>query len=161
MDGDVLELGPGPGLTTDWLRHQCPHLTCLELDSTLAQSLHERLGNENVTVELGDATAMPFRDETFSAVLSFTMLLHHVPSSGLQARVFAEAFRVLRPGGIFVGSDSSWSVRMWLYHLADTLVAIDPKGLPEGLRAAGFEQVNVEALGGRFRFRAKRPAPAS
>ena len=160
LDGDVLELGPGPGLTTDWLRYQCPHLTCLELDSALAQSLQERLRNENVTVELGDATAMPFRDKTFSAVLSFTML-HHVPSSGLQDRVFAEAFRVLRPGGIFVGSDSSWSVRMWLYHLADTLVAIDPKRLPERLRTAGFKDVDIEALGGRFRFRAKRPASES
>jgi SAM-dependent methyltransferase len=99
---------------------------------------------------------MPFPDETFSAVLSFTML-HHVPSSGLQDRLFAEACRVLRPGGIFVGSDSRWSLRMWLYHLADTLVPIDPKQLPDRLRAAGFEEVNVEALGGRFRFRARRP----
>ncbi len=160
LGGDVLELGPGPCLTTDWLRRQCRHLTCLELDSALAQSLRQRLGNENVTVQPGDATAMPFRDETFSAVLSFTMF-HHVPSSGLQDRVFAEACRVLTPGGIFVGSDSSWSVRMWLYHIADTLVPIDPKRLPERLRTAGFEEITVEALGGRFRFRAKRPSPAS
>jgi SAM-dependent methyltransferase len=159
LGGDVLEVGPGPGLTTEWLRRRCRHITCLELDSALARSLRQRLGNENVTVELGDATSMPFRDETFSAVLSFTML-HHVPSSGLQDRLFAEACRVLRPGGIFVGSDSSWSVRMWLYHLADTLVPIDPKRLPDRLRLAGLEDVNVEAHGGRFRFRARRPAPA-
>jgi SAM-dependent methyltransferase len=156
LGGEVLELGPGPGLTTDLLRGQCPHLTCLELDSSLAQSLRQRLGNGNVTVQLGDATAMPFRDETFSAVVSFTML-HHVPSPELQDQLFAEARRVLRPGGIFVGSDSSWSVRMWLYHLADTLVPLDPKRLPERLRVAGFVDVNVEPVGGRFRFQARRP----
>lgn len=156
LSGDVLELGPGPGLTTDWLRSRCGHLTCLELDSELAQSLRQRLGEGNVAVQFGDATAMPFRDETFSAVLSFTML-HHVPSSGLQDRLFAEASRVLKPGGIFVGSDSTWSVRMWLYHIADTLVPLDPKRLPERLRTAGFEDVAVEISGGRFRFRGRRP----
>jgi len=88
---------------------------------------------------------------------SFTML-HHVPSSDLQDRLFAEARRVLRPGGIFAGSDSGWSVRMWLYHIADTLVPLDPKRLPERLRTAGFKEVSVEANGGRFRFRARRPA---
>ena len=160
LGAEVLELGPGPGLTTDWLRSRCRHITCLELDADLAQSLRQRVANENVTVQLGDATAMPFRDGTFSAVLSFTML-HHVPSSDLQDRLFAEACRVLRPGGIFVGSDSSWSVRMWLYHIADTLVPLDPKRLPERLRKAGYEDVNVEAVGGRFRFRARRPAPVA
>jgi len=156
MGDDVLELGPGPGLTTDWLRRHCDRLTCLELDSALAQSLRQRLGNGNVDVQDGDATAMPFRDEAFSTVLSFTML-HHVPSSAQQDRLFAEACRVLRPGGMFAGSDSCWSVRMWFYHIADTLVPLDPERLPERLRMAGFEDVNIEALGSRFRFRARRP----
>jgi len=35
----VLELGPGPGLTTDLLRLSVPHLTTLELDPGLAKSL--------------------------------------------------------------------------------------------------------------------------
>lgn len=160
LGGEVLELGPGPGLTTDLLRCQCRHLTCLELDSGLAESLRQRLRDENVTIQLGDATAMPFPDESFSAVLSFTML-HHVPSPDLQDRLFAEACRVLKPRGIFVGSDSSWSVRMWLYHIADTLVPLDPKRLPERLRTAGFEDVAVETCAGRIRFRGKRPALVS
>jgi len=82
LGGEVLELGPGPGLTTDWLLHRCSHITCLELDPTLARSLRLRLGKNNVAVQLGDATAMPFPDKTFSTVLSFTML-HHVPSPDL------------------------------------------------------------------------------
>jgi len=155
LGGEVLELGPGPGLTTDWLRYNCRHVTCLELDANLARSLSRRVRSENVIVQLGDATAMPFRDGAFSAVLSFTML-HHLPSSDLQNRLFAEARRVLKPGGVFAGSDSIWSARMWIYHLADTMVTLDPQQMPERLRAAGFEDVAVETSRGRFRFRAKR-----
>lgn len=155
LGGEVLELGPGPGLTTNWLRRHCRHIICLELDAHVAHSLLERVGNGNVAAQLGDATAMPFRDQAFSAVLSFTML-HHIPSSGLQDRLFAEACGVLEPSGVFAGCDSTWSVRTWVFHLADTLVTLDPKLLPERLREAGFEDVAVETSAGRFRFRAKR-----
>jgi SAM-dependent methyltransferase len=156
LSGEVLELGPGPGLTTDWLRLHCGSLTCLELDRNLARALTERVGDGKVTVKLGDATAMPFSDGLFSVVLSFTMV-HHVPSSALQDRVFHETLRVLKPGGIFVGADSVSSFRMHLFHLGDTMVCIDPKRLPARLQAAGFKEVNVQQNGRRFRFRAQRP----
>jgi len=156
LGGEVLELGPGPGLTTDWLRPQCRHLTCLELDLNLARSLRERTATSNVEVQVGDATAMPFRNEMFSVVLSFTML-HHIPSSALQDRLFEEAYRVLKPGGTFAGSDSLRSVWMQIFHFADTMVTFDPGLLPGRLEAAGFIDVGVETSGGRVRFRAKRP----
>ena len=60
--------------------------------------------NTNVEVVETDATAMPFPDGSFSTVLSFTML-HHVPSVTLQDQLLAEAWRVLRPGGVFAGTD--------------------------------------------------------
>jgi ubiquinone/menaquinone biosynthesis C-methylase UbiE len=137
---EVLEIGPGPGLTTDWLRPQCRHITCLELDLNLARSLRERTAASNVKVQVGDATAMPFHDRTFSVVLSFTML-HHIPSPALQDRLFCEAFRVLKPGGIF----------------ADTMLTLDPGLLPGRLEATGFKDVGVETSGGRVRFWARRP----
>ncbi|HYW65557.1 MAG TPA: class I SAM-dependent methyltransferase [Candidatus Dormibacteraeota bacterium] len=156
LGGEVLELGPGPGLTTDWLRPQCRHITCLELDPELACSLRQRVAGTSLTMRVGDATAMPFCDQTFSVVLSFTML-HHIPSSALQDRLFCEAFRVLKPGGIFAGSDSVWSVWMQIFHFADTMVTLDPGLLPYRLGAAGFKDLSVETNGGRFRFWAKRP----
>ena len=79
---NVLELGPGPGLTTDLLRTKVEHLTAIELDDKLANSLSSRLCGSNVEVVTGDATAMPFSDAQFSGGVSFTML-HHVPSPEL------------------------------------------------------------------------------
>jgi SAM-dependent methyltransferase len=153
---EVLELGPGPGLTTDWLRGRCGHVTCLELDAGMAQALGQRTANTNVTVRVGDATAMPFQDRMFSFVLSLTML-HHIPSSGLQDRLFREAYRVLKPGGVFVGADSACSLRMRLFHLADIMTTIDPQQLPARLESAGFEDVKIETKAKRFRFLAIRP----
>lgn len=90
LEDDVLEIGPGPGLTTDWLRDRCTRLTCLEVDQDLASSLKERMAHSDIHVECGDATAMPYGDGSFSTVVLFTVL-HHVPSAALQDRLFAEA----------------------------------------------------------------------
>lgn len=157
LGSSVLELGPGPGLTTEKLRLGVPQLTALELDPKLAESLGCRLANTNVEVVTGDATAMPFPGEQFSAAVSFTML-HHVPSPELQDRVLREVWRVLKPGGVFVGTDSLNSWLMRLIHIGDTLVPIDPVTFGARLAAAGFEGVRVEKNSEAFRFCAKRPA---
>src|SRR4030042_5622546 len=79
---DVLEVGPGPGLTTDRLRRDARYVTAVEIDPVLAESLTRRLRGSNVTVLQGEASSMPFEDAKFSAAVSFTML-HHVPSREL------------------------------------------------------------------------------
>jgi len=121
----------------------------------LARALSQRLADANVTVQLGDAMAMPFRDGMFAVVLSFTML-HHLSSSAQQDRLFHEAYRVLKPGGIFVGTDSMWSLWMQLFHVADTMVTIDSEQLPRRLGSAGFQDVEIKTSGRRFRFSARR-----
>lgn len=139
------------------LRHHRGLLTCLEIDPDLARSLSERVGDGHVTVQVGDATRMPFRDGSFSVALSFTML-HHVSSTALQNCVLREAFRVLKPGVTLVGVDSIGSLRMRLFHLADTMVCVEQKQVAARLRSAGFKEVDVQQSGGRFRFRARKPA---
>jgi SAM-dependent methyltransferase len=152
---DVLELGPGPGLTTDVLRERAARLTAIEIDPRLASSLQERMRNTNVEVVEADATAMPFPGGSFSAVLSFTML-HHVPSVTLQDQLLAEAWRVLRPGDVFAGTDSMSSPLMRLAHLGDTMVPVDPGTFGQRLKTAGFDEVEVKKGLGEFRFRAIR-----
>jgi SAM-dependent methyltransferase len=152
---DVLEIGPGPGLTTDWLRSRARRLTALEVDAGAAAALEKRLHGTGVRVVHGDGASMPFEDGSFTGVLSFTML-HHVPTAALQDRLLAEAWRVLRPGGVFAGLDGIASFPFRLVHLGDTYVPVDPDTLPGRLTRAGFTEVAVARGRGRFRFRARR-----
>jgi SAM-dependent methyltransferase len=98
---------------------------------------------------------MSFEDCSFSGAVSFTML-HHVPSAALQDRLLAEVCRVLKPGGVFVGTDSVYSLGFQLIHLRDTMVVIDPATFVARLEAAGFTQVSVKKAKRAFRFIARR-----
>ena len=154
-----LEIGPGPGLTTDLLRQTAPQLTVIELDATCAKTLQARLTGSNVAVVHGDATSMPFSDGEFSAVLTFTTL-HHVPSADLQDRLLGEVRRVLKPGGLFMGSDSIQSLAMRLSHIGDILVPVDPDTFGGRLETAGFQVLAIEKRPDAFRFLAQRPCRA-
>src|SRR5215510_3576542 len=156
LGDDVLEVGPGPGMTTDILRERASRLTSIEIDPRLADSLRQRMQGTNVKVVGGDATAMPFAEGSFSGAVSFTML-HHVPSAALQDRLLAEVYRVLKPGGVFAGSDSRWSVGFHLIHLWGTMVIVEPESFAARLAAAGFTDISVKAAKRAFRFRARRP----
>ena len=151
LSGSVLELGSGPGLTTDWLRPRTQSLTAVELDVTDADRLAARL--PDVDVRQADATALPFPDRSFDAVVCFTML-HHVPTAEMQDRLFAEARRVLRSGGVFAGSDSRWGPLFAVAHVGDTMQLVDPKGLVSRLRQAGFTESSVDVRRHALRFRA-------
>jgi SAM-dependent methyltransferase len=153
LGDDVLEIGPGPGATTDLLRGRTQRLTALEVEATAAAALQQRLEGSGVRVIHGDGAAMPFADCSFSGVVSLTML-HHVPTAALQDRLLAEARRVLRLGGVFAGFDGVGSVVFRLIHLGDTYAPINPDTLGRRLEAVGFTDVAVERGRARFRFRA-------
>ena len=162
LGNEVLELGPGHGLTTDLLRSRLPRITALEIDRALARSLAARLRGSNVTVIQGDATAMPLDGAQFSGAVCLHML-HHVHSVELQNRLFREVWRVLRPGAFFVGVDSLGleSLPMRLIHIGDTLVPVNPDTLGARLEAAGFQDIVVQTNPYAFRFRARRPRGAA
>lgn len=152
----VLEIGPGFGATTRLLARQLGHLDVLELDARYCQRLRSDLG-DSVAVTQGDATHMPYPDEGFTAVLSFTML-HHIPTRELQDAAFAEVARVLAPGGTFAGTDSVGTGAVFkLIHIGDTLLPLDPEGLPGRFLAAGLTDPVVGLDDGSFRFRARKP----
>ncbi len=85
-------------------------------------------------------------------------MLHHVASPELQDRVLREVFRVLKPGGLFVGSDSLQNWLMRIIHIGDTLVPVNPDTFSTRLQHAGFEVLELQKNAHAFRFRARRPA---
>ncbi|GAA0395907.1 class I SAM-dependent methyltransferase [Streptomyces luteireticuli] len=154
LGSDALEIGPGPGVTTRVLLERVRNLCIAEIDRSAIEGLCRRFGDRTEILH-ADAADLPVSAGRFDSVTCFTML-HHVPSRERQDRLFAEAFRVLRPGGVFAGCDSLDGLRFRLAHLGGTCVPVPPGTLAARLRAAGFDEARVSVRDGRFRFRAYR-----
>jgi SAM-dependent methyltransferase len=115
---DVLEIGVGAG--TDFVRfvRAGANATGVDLTARAVELVAQRLELEGLSAELrtADAEALPFDDESFDVVYSWGVL-HHTPDT---RRAFAEAVRVLRPGGrlcLMLYARHSWvSYGFWVRH---------------------------------------------
>jgi SAM-dependent methyltransferase len=152
LGDNVLEIGPGYGANIRVLIDKAPRYTAVEIDQAMAGRLRDTYGDRARIVH-GDGTDTGLPAGEFSAVVCFTML-HHIPTPELQNRLFAEAFRVLRPGGVFAGSDSASSIPFRILHFRDICNPVSPETLPERLRTNGFGDVYVDAGRGSLRWHA-------
>ncbi len=153
---DMLEIGPGPGAATEWLRQKVKRLNAVEVDAAAAGKLADRFAGSNVEVVVGSAAELSYPDESFDSVGCFTML-HHVPTLSLQNKILAEAFRVLRPGGVLICSDSLASNDLHHFHEGDTYNPVEPTSVLARLQTLGFENITV-VVDGILKFIAHRPA---
>ncbi len=151
----VLELGAGPGAATEELKRRAARVTSLEYDHAFAMRLGARVGGQNAAVIQGDAATLPFPDTTFSSAIAILML-HHLQASEQQDKTFAEVYRVLRPGGVFLAFEipDGWFNRV--IHTKSTFVPLQPASAFARLTAAGFSRVTVDSQRGGFRIRAFR-----
>lgn len=154
LGDDLLEIGPGPGAATEWLRHRVSRVVALDLDDSAVSALAARFAGTNISAVTGDATALDYPDGSFDSVGMFTML-HHVPTRALQDAMLAEALRVLRPGGTLVGSDSLASVDLHHFHEGDTYNPVEPAALLTRLQTLGFASMTV-TVGHGVLFRARK-----
>lgn len=154
---DMLEIGPGPGAATEWLRHKVSRLTAVEIDETAADLLAKRYADTNVSIVVGSGTELQYPDDVFDSVGTFTML-HHVPTLAKQNKILSEAFRVLRPGGVLVCSDSLASTGLHDFHVDDTYNPVEPASLIGRLQTIGFDKITVIVDEG-LRFTAGKPSP--
>lgn len=135
---EVLDIGCGPGRITSFLA--ALGLTPRGLDLSpamvdLAQGLYPTLG-----FDVGSMTALPYADDSFSGLVAWYSTIH-VPDDAL-ALSFAEAARVLRPGGWFqlafqlgdridhVSDLAGFSVDLDFHRrsIDDVLTALEPHG---------------------------------
>ena len=151
----VLELGAGPGAATQELGQLATRVTSLEYDHAFSAKLGARVSGASVTVIQGDAATLPFSDGTFSSAIAILML-HHLRSNELQDRAFAEIWRVLRPGGVFLAFDiqDGWLHRVG--HIKSTFVPVAPASAFARFTATGFSKVTVDIRRGGYRIRALR-----
>ncbi|BBX48778.1 hypothetical protein MCOO_47930 [Mycobacterium cookii] len=152
LGDSTLEIGPGYGATLRALVDRAGTVTAVEVDKQMAERLQERYG-ERARVIHGDGASTGLPDNHFSSVVCFTML-HHVPTVGLQDQLFAEAFRVLKPGGVFAGSDRLPSLPFRIIHIGDTYNPVRPDDLRSRLGQTGFSDIRIDVDGVRLRWRA-------
>jgi SAM-dependent methyltransferase len=135
----MLDAGCGTGLN---LASLPPASVGIEINPRNVAIVRERLPH-HIVVE-GDVEDMPFSDGSFGTVLC-TEVLEHIP---YPARALAEFRRVLRPGGLLIGSVPARSVIWRFRFLSSTCPRNEPfhnEYRPEEVAEmlAGFTKVRI------------------
>jgi SAM-dependent methyltransferase len=105
----------------------------------LARANAAAAGAGNTEFLLGSIEEIPLPDAHVDAVISNCV----VNLSADKPRVLAEAFRVLRPGGVLIGSDSLAGNDLHHFHADDTYNPVEPAALLTRLQTIGFARVTI------------------
>jgi ubiquinone/menaquinone biosynthesis C-methylase UbiE len=139
-------------------RFALAQLTVTDVDDAMVSASQTRLSHHpNVTARQADVTALPFAGASFDVVTSYLML-HHVIT---WQDALAEAARVLRPGGRFIGYDLTDTRMARLVHQVDgsSHQIITPSQMRDGLGVSGLIgiTVNTSLAAHLMRFNATKP----
>lgn len=98
MSGDgarVLDAGCGAGRMSRYLAERGCRVEGVDLSSSMIAMA--RRDHRDLVFTVGSLTDLPYADDEFAGVLLWYSIIHTPPEG--QARIFAEATRVLRPAG--------------------------------------------------------------
>ena len=135
-DEQVLDVGCGRGLVTIEAARRVPRGHVRGIDMWQAQDLSDNgpdqtLANarlagvaDRLTVDTGDARALPYSDASFDLVTSMTVI-HNIPNAEGRREAIAQIWRVVKPGGQILIFDIRHA-RSYLQQLRD-LGAVDTR----------------------------------
>ena len=157
-EGPWVDLSCGPGLFTRAMAASVPGALVIGLDISrpmLEVAAQRVKGYSNVALVRADAHALPFGDGTIGGINNAGALHAYDDPEAC----FREIARVLRPGGVYVGStfaEAPTLLGRWAARAAG-IRRFDPPELRAWLGRLGFAEFEELRLGGAFVFRAKRP----
>lgn len=97
--GDVVDIASGDGVMAELLAPRAKSIICFDIGEKVVEAGKRRLQNHaHVKFEIGDMHKLPAEDASFDTAL----LMHALTYTNQPELVFAEAWRVLRPGGRLV-----------------------------------------------------------
>jgi ArsR family transcriptional regulator len=141
----VADVGCGTGYLSWALASLVGRLILVDHSPAMLEQAKENLRGCRASLEFraGEIDQLPLADNEVDAVLA-GMVLHHAPDLLAFVR---EAFRALRPGGVFVIQDLLPHREAWLRDsMADLRLGLVPGDLTALLEKAGFESPEVEVV---------------
>jgi SAM-dependent methyltransferase len=128
---DVLEAGTGGGFLLHFMQEQgFKSLRGYDLLPEFVAYAREHDPGGRLQFDCADAAALPYQDEQFSQILYFSHMLCLLPDKEQRDKTVAEAFRILKPGGVALFNVLSYEFRLqslvhrvylaWLWMLRKT-----------------------------------------
>lgn len=158
-DKEIADIGCGGGIySLAWIKMGVKKVTCIDFSQQMLADVAENThGLSNVMIKQGDALCTGLPDSSQDIVFE-RALIHHITQEN-RTICFAEAYRLLRSGGMYILQDrtlqdiqlpdSPEHIRDYIFDVYPHLYHFETQRRPDnievikGLKAVGFKQVKV------------------
>ena len=143
---EIADLGAGEGLISQLLARRAKRVVCIDTSPKMVafgRALAKQNGFTSLPYKLGDIEEVPLKSEKFDLVL-LSQALHHAQHP---EKAFAEAHRILKPGGQVLILDlleHQFDKARELY--ADVWLGFSENTLYQYMKVAGFRQIDVNVV---------------